>query len=163
MGFEEPALRTAPGTSPRPAVSHLDYVAGKLAERMGFEEHALRLAPGTKSQARLLLVAYVSGIWRRGWDLNSTPCAQRRERVPGPPLARGLRLRNLAERVGFEPTSPVLPGYPLSRRALSTAQTPLRRGILAKPHAFSNPRDPLSAHGKKCLHCPCAFVCQHSA
>jgi hypothetical protein len=32
----------------------------------------------------------------------------------------------MAERVGFEPTSPVLPGYPLSRRALSTAQTPLR-------------------------------------
>src|ERR1700676_4965394 len=38
----------------------------------------------------------------------------------------------MAERVGFEPTSPVLPGYPLSRRALSTAQTPLQRGILAK-------------------------------
>src|ERR1700692_1961354 len=32
----------------------------------------------------------------------------------------------MAERVGFEPTSPVLPGYPLSRRALSTAQTPLQ-------------------------------------
>ncbi len=31
----------------------------------------------------------------------------------------------MAEGVGFEPTSPVLPGYPLSRRALSTAQTPL--------------------------------------
>jgi hypothetical protein len=28
--------------------------------------------------------------------------------------------------VGFEPTSPLLAGYPLSRRALSTAQTPLR-------------------------------------
>jgi hypothetical protein len=34
----------------------------------------------------------------------------------------------LAERVGVEPTSPVLPGYPLSRRALSTTQTPLRGG-----------------------------------
>ncbi len=32
----------------------------------------------------------------------------------------------MAERVGFEPTSPVSPGYSLSRRALSTAQTPLR-------------------------------------
>src|SRR5467141_4364636 len=31
----------------------------------------------------------------------------------------------MAERVGVEPTSPVLPGYPLSRRALSTTQTPL--------------------------------------
>src|SRR6267143_5524207 len=34
----------------------------------------------------------------------------------------------MAERVGVEPTSPVLPGYPLSRRALSTTQTPLRGG-----------------------------------
>ena len=39
---------------------------------------------------------------------------------------RSPRGRRMAERVGFEPTSPVLPGYPLSRRALSTAQTPLR-------------------------------------
>ena len=41
---------------------------------------------------------------------------------------QGLRPRNrdMAERVGFEPTGPVLPGHPLSRRALSTTQTPLR-------------------------------------
>src|ERR1700683_912715 len=31
----------------------------------------------------------------------------------------------MAERVGFEPTDPVLTGHSLSRRALSTAQTPL--------------------------------------
>lgn len=72
-------------------------------------------------------------------------------------LVLGLR-RKMAERVGFEPTSPVLPGYPLSRRALSTAQTPLQPRILAEPHAFSNPRDPLSAQGEKCLHYPPAFV-----
>jgi hypothetical protein len=41
----------------------------------------------------------------------------------------------MAERVGFEPTSPVLPGYPLSRRALSTAQTPLRG---RSPHSLAN-------------------------
>jgi hypothetical protein len=41
-----------------------------------------------------------------------------------------LMIENLAERVGVEPTSPVLPGYPLSRRALSTTQTPLRRSSL---------------------------------
>ena len=35
----------------------------------------------------------------------------------------------MAERVGFEPTVPVLPGHSLSRRALSTAQTPLRGSI----------------------------------
>jgi hypothetical protein len=40
-------------------------------------------------------------------------------------VARRLAGEPMAERVGFEPTSPVLPGYPLSRRALSTAQTPL--------------------------------------
>ena len=40
----------------------------------------------------------------------------------------GLREDWMAERVGVEPTSPVLPGYPLSRRALSTTQTPLRSG-----------------------------------
>jgi hypothetical protein len=54
----------------------------------------------------------------------------------------------MAERVGFEPTSPVLPGYPLSRRALSTAQTPLQREILAEPHAFSNPRSAIGAGQK---------------
>ncbi len=35
----------------------------------------------------------------------------------------------MAERVGVEPTSPVLPGYPLSRRALSATQTPLRPSL----------------------------------
>ena len=59
-----------------------------------------------------------------------------------------MRKQDMAERVGFEPTSPVLPGYPLSRRALSTAQTPLQRGILAKPHAFSNPRSAIGAGQK---------------
>ena len=48
----------------------------------------------------------------------------------------------MAERVGFEPTSPVLPGYPLSRRALSTTQTPLRRRslILTETRPRSNAR-----------------------
>jgi hypothetical protein len=40
--------------------------------------------------------------------------------------------QDLAERVGFEPTSPLLAGYPLSRRALSTAQTPLRGAVSFK-------------------------------
>src|SRR5258706_5499912 len=46
----------------------------------------------------------------------------------------------MAERVGVEPTSPVLPGYPLSRRALSTTQTPLRGGsaILAEARRRGN-------------------------
>ena len=50
---------------------------------------------------------------------------------------RELNERNgigMAERVGFEPTSPVLPGYPLSRRALSTAQTPLRTNGVEKDY-----------------------------
>jgi hypothetical protein len=87
------------------------------------------------------------------------PCAQRLEQSPMPALSLLDHVaRKMAERVGFEPTSPVLPGYPLSRRALSTAQTPLQRRILAERHAFSNPRDPLSAQGEKCLHYPRAFV-----
>src|SRR6267154_1010138 len=46
----------------------------------------------------------------------------------------------MAERVGVEPTSPVLPGYPLSRRALSTTQTPLRGGsaILTEAWRWGN-------------------------
>jgi hypothetical protein len=44
----------------------------------------------------------------------------------------------MAERGGFEPTSPVLPGYPLSRRALSTAQTPLHARSLMDSAVFSN-------------------------
>ncbi len=56
----------------------------------------------------------------------------------------------MAERVGFEPTSPVLPGYPLSRRALSTAQTPLR---VKQVHAGTTCRAPPrpSRTGKKSL------------
>ena len=53
----------------------------------------------------------------------------------------------MAERVGFEPTSPVLPGYPLSRRALSTAQTPLRgcsfTSLANAPTAHNQVRTPL--------------------
>src|SRR5713226_7025065 len=44
--------------------------------------------------------------------------------MASPPKPEG---RRRAERVGFEPTRP-FPVYPLSRRALSTAQTPLRVG-----------------------------------
>ena len=58
----------------------------------------------------------------------------------------------MAERVGFEPTSPVLPGYPLSRRALSTAQTPLPTGSLAEAQFLSNPKPRLSSLRKKRLH-----------
>jgi hypothetical protein len=47
----------------------------------------------------------------------------------------------MAERVGFEPTSPVLPGYPLSRRALSTAQTPLHACSLMDSAVFGNRRE----------------------
>src|SRR5271156_5823093 len=42
--------------------------------------------------------------------------------------ARGLLAENMAERVGFEPTVG-FPQHSLSRRALSTAQTPLRGRI----------------------------------
>jgi hypothetical protein len=42
--------------SPKPAVSFLDYVARKMAERVGFEEPALRAAPRTKSQAHRLVL-----------------------------------------------------------------------------------------------------------
>src|SRR6266566_8702346 len=58
----------------------------------------------------------------------------------------------MAERVGVEPTSPVLPGYPLSRRALSTTQTPLPRGSLAEAQFLSNPRSRLSSLRKKRLY-----------
>ncbi len=65
----------------------------------------------------------------------------------------------MAERVGFEPTSPVLPGYPLSRRALSTAQTPLPPESLAETCFFSNTRGAryLRAAKKACM------VCAHSS
>jgi hypothetical protein len=74
----------------------------------------------------------------------------------------------MAERVGFEPTSPVLPGYPLSRRALSTAQTPLPTESLTEGQVFSNAASgmwlaALSARGKKGLHCAGAFIRQHAA
>jgi hypothetical protein len=44
--------------------------------------------------------------------------------------------KKMAERVGFEPTVPVLPGHSLSRRALSTAQTPLRGSIIRLSEAL---------------------------
>src|ERR1700730_17840070 len=53
----------------------------------------------------------------------------------------------MAERVGFEPTSPVLPGYPLSRRALSTAQTPLQTCKFNGHHRFQQ-----SAHARSSTH-----------
>src|SRR4029077_15512034 len=59
---------------------------------------------------------------------------------------------DMAERVGFEPTSPVLPGYPLSRRALSTAQTPLPTESLAEARFFGNTPPALSSRGEKSLH-----------
>src|SRR5579864_7530820 len=71
-------------------------------------------------------------------------------------------IRKMAERVGFEPTSPVLPGYPLSRRALSTAQTPLRKRSLAEARFFGNPPRELSSRGKKTLHRLSAFFTQHA-
>jgi hypothetical protein len=46
--------------------------------------------------------------------------------VKGAFVAVDIGMCRMAERVGFEPTVPVLPGHSLSRRALSTAQTPLR-------------------------------------
>src|SRR5271170_4490704 len=45
-------------------------------------------------------------------------------------------LLGMAERVGFEPTVPVLPGHSLSRRALSTAQTPLRGSMTRLSEAW---------------------------
>ena len=50
-------------------------------------------------------------------------------------LNRDLQTRNMAERVGFEPTIPVKV-CPLSRRIVSTAHAPLRVGQLFKSRFF---------------------------
>src|SRR5579872_2857904 len=74
---------------------------------------------------------------------------------------RRRKLNEMAERVGFEPTSPVLPGYPLSRRALSTAQTPLPKGKFSGGSAFhqsAGARQVLSSRGKERLHGYGAFL-----
>ena len=51
----------------------------------------------------------------------------RREGQQGPPLKRAMGLKLVAEREGFEPSKRGLAVYTLSRRAPSTARTPLRR------------------------------------
>src|SRR5690348_4234706 len=75
-----------------------------------------------------------------------------------------LKRNRMAERVGFEPTSPVLPGYPLSRRALSTAQTPLLGNEFSGAAVFQQREgETSSSHGKKTLHRLRAFLRQHAA
>ncbi len=98
--------------------------AVKMAERVGFEleAHCGRLRPQPKSRCN----RDHGSKWRRGWDSNLRHFAgvRARSRNPG---ATGTAVK-MAERVGFEPTVR-FPARSLSRRVLSTAQSPLRRGL----------------------------------
>ncbi len=123
-----------------------------LRQRVGIVENQCRRF---KTSVMLAEIAKALGFvpfeshktQRRAYDDASRVCCQyKRTYNMSQRDARGLI--RMAERVGFEPTSPVLPGYPLSRRALSTAQTPLRGRSVNK----LNKR---VARSQPCEHAPC--------